>query len=255
MAAAFSPSKVFGKSEDVEESDVAYIDPPETFEFFLTHDITISDSGEQVGFDANMAKKPPSGGVPSGHIVPQDTHLKLAFSVAQADKHFKVCELGRVQVDNWRDDENKPVAAGWGTSQQWTSLQISKQGRASDAAPWMAQCEWTKLPDQLNDAGAADKIYFVDLKAEVNEVELLGLDEPLGLSKTMTVKIVGKGKSGAKKFDEKEHISRQRTTSIVNEVYMGQFEVQALQVAWARAHPEAAKEVFGVEWMRANGIA
>jgi len=229
--------EVLGENEDVEETDVAEAIsmelPPETFEFFLAHDIRCADSGDQVAFDANLAKKEAAvvtklNGIPAGHVIAQETHYTLDFSIAQADKHFKVCDVGRVAVGNWRDAKGKAVPGA-----QWTPLKVLKQGRASDSSPWAVECDWSALPSQLNAADKVGQTFFVDLKAEIQEIERLGLDEGLQLLKVLSVKIAAKGGAATSKFTDKEKAARDRATSVIQEVYMGQFEVSDAAVNMA----------------------
>jgi len=218
--------EIWGESEDVEEGDVAEAIsmelPPETFEFFLSHDFMISDSHDQCTFDMNLVdkKQVPSGGTTAGHILAQDTAFHLDFSIAQSDKHFKVADVGRVQIGNWRDPSGKAVKGA-----TWAALRVTKQNRASDSAPWVVTCDLPNLPGVMNQAEHAGKVFLCDLKAEVQEIERLGLDEGLQLIKTLSIKIVAKGEGKSAKYSDKERTTRDRATTVTCEVYMGQFEV------------------------------
>jgi len=221
--------EVWGESEDVEETDVAEAIsmelPPETFEFFLAHDVRLTESGYQCAFAPDLHKNKktlPAGALAAGHSISQETHHVLDFSIAQTEKHFKVANVGRVSLGNWRDAEGKAVP---GTP--WTPLKITKQGRASDAEPWKVECEWTALPPLMNEPEKAGQVYFVDLKAEIQEIERLGLEEGLQLLKTLTLRLEPKGTNilGFGSYSEKEKAARDRATSVLQEVYMGQFEV------------------------------
>jgi len=85
----------------------------------------------------------------------------------------------------------------------------------------------------MNAADKVGKVFLVDLKAEIQEIERLGLDEGLGLLKTLAVKVTGKGSASTAKFADKEAATRQRATAVVQEVYMGQFEVSDAAVNMA----------------------
>ena len=63
---------------------------------------------------------------------------------------------------------------------------------------------------------------MLTLHSEIQEVERLGLEEPLQLTQDITIKV---GKDGAVKMSDSEVGQRFRQTTIVQEIYMGQFEV------------------------------
>ena len=63
---------------------------------------------------------------------------------------------------------------------------------------------------------------MLTLQSEIQEVERLGLEEPLQLTQDITIKV---GKDGAVKMSDSEVGQRFRQTTIVQEIYMGQFEV------------------------------
>jgi len=157
----------------------------------------------------------------AGHVVPMDTHLKLKFGIAQADKHFKVCDIGRLCVGNVRDATNEKIVV----DDSWTKIQVTKQGRASDAEPWMVEADLAALPKKLAVPGNVGKTFKIDFKSEVQEIERLGLDEPLQINKTIVVRVAAKGDCGAVKNTAAEDKKRTRATTVVVEVYMGQFEV------------------------------
>ena len=79
----------------------------------------------------------------------------------------------------------------------------------------------------MNEHEKAGQVYFVDLKAEIQEIERLGLEEGLQLLKTLTLRLEPKGTNilGFGSYSEKEKAVRDRATSVLQEVYMGQFEV------------------------------
>jgi hypothetical protein len=79
----------------------------------------------------------------------------------------------------------------------------------------------------MNEPEKAGQVYFVDLKAEIQEIERLGLEEGLQLLKTLTLRLEPKGTNilGFGSYSEKEKAARDRATSVLQEVYMGQFEV------------------------------
>lgn len=154
-----------------------------------------------------------------GHHLAQQTAHRLIFSIAQADKHFKVCDVGRVRIGNCRD------AAGKSADSSWATLRVAKQSRASDSDPWVVECDFTALPKGLSGGDAVGQTYTVDLQAEINEVERLGLEEPLQLTKTLTFTVGAKGKAPTSQLSDGEVKKRFRATTVVQEIYMGQFEV------------------------------
>ena len=208
--------EVWGEIDDVEEADVAEAVamelPPETFEFFLAHDLRASDSDAMCAFHAEMgpSKEP-------GFVVAPQTPYRLLFSCAQADKHFRVCEIGRMRLGNLRDSKGKVVDT------TWTALPVAKQGRASDKDPWVVECDLSGLPKGLAKPENVGQTFLVDLQAEIQEVERLGLEEPLQLLKTICVRVEAKPHNVA--LSEAEVTKRFRATTIVQEIYMGQFEV------------------------------
>jgi len=187
--------------------------PPETFEFFLAHDIRKHTDKPLCSF-----KKIAEAENRWGHVVEVGTtSLELVFSVAQADKHFKVCEIGRVRLGNVRDAAGKSIDGAWQT------LAIHKQGRASETDPWIVACDWTNLPKCFSQEG----IYTIALQSEIQEVERLGLEEPLQLQQEvlLQVKKFGGGEEAMVAMTEPEIKSRFRNSTVVQEIYMGQFEV------------------------------
>jgi len=212
--------EVWGEIEDVDETDVAEAVamelPPETFEFFLAHDVRKHQDKPLC-----LYKDIPeiSGRKQMGHIIePGTAALELVFSVAQADKHFKVCEIGRVRVGGIKD-----AVKGTSVDSGWASLAIHKQGRASETDPWVVSCDWTTLPKCFANEG----VYLITLQSEIQEVERLGLEEPLQLSQEVCiqVKTPAAGESLMLEMKETEVKTRFRHSTVVQEIYMGQFEV------------------------------
>ena len=210
--------EMWGEIDDVEEADVAEAVamelPPETFEFFLGHDFRAADSDAMCAFQTEVGpNKEPA------HVLSLSTPYRLIFSVAQADKHFKVCDVGRVRLGNIRDASGKVVDT------TWAALPVAKQGRASDRDPWVVECDLSTLPKGLAKPENAGGVFTMDLQSEVQEVERLGLEEPLQLVQTLCVKLEAKGKGGTVPLSEGEVSKRFRATTVVQEIYMGQFEV------------------------------
>jgi len=211
--------EIWGEVDDVEEQDVAEAIamelPPETFEFFLAHDITPHENG------ASSSCKLVPELLPSepGHEVPIGTALDMLFSVAQADKHFKVAHVGRFRLGNFQVCD----AAGNATpfNADWTTLQATKQSRASESEPWVVQIVFA-LPAAVAKPANVGKTFKATLQAEIEEIERLGLEEPLELVKELVFKLVDTGKLEGKAADAKKRL---RATTVVQELYMGQFEV------------------------------
>ena len=202
--------EVWGEIDDVEEADVAEAVamelPPETFEFFLAHDFRLADSDAMCTFEADIGpNKSP------GHIVAPQTAYRLLFSCAQADKHFKVCDIGRVRLGNIRDASGKVVDTSW------SALPVAKQGRASEKDPWVVECDMTSLPKGLAKPEHVGKTFTVDLQAEIQEVERLGLEEPLQLVKTLCLRIEAKPQTVP--LSEAEVSKRFRSTTIVRDLH------------------------------------
>jgi hypothetical protein len=152
-----------------------------------------------------------------GHVVAPQTPYRLLLSCAQADKHFKVCDIGRLRLGNLRNSKGKVVDT------TWTALPVAKQGRASDKDPWVVECDLASLPKGLAKPENIGQTFLIDLQAEIQEVERLGLEEPLQLLKTLCVRVEAKGQTVA--LSEAEVSKRFRATTVVQEIYMGQFEV------------------------------
>jgi len=99
----------------------------------------------------------------------------MTFSIAQADKHFKVAHVGRFRVGNFRVCD----AAGKETpypDAQWTSCKAEKQSRASDNEPWVVLLDLT-LPATVTKKANVGKIFKMTLQAEIEEIERLGLED------------------------------------------------------------------------------
>ena len=143
--------EVWGEIDDVEEADVAEAVamelPPETFEFFLAHDLRYHEDPPLCPFKKDL---PTSTKI--GHVIDPSKIIEVVFSIAQADKHFKVCDVGRVRIGNLRDAKGKTIDGSW------TALPVAKQGRASETDPWVVQCDWQKLPDKLKDGSANGQV-------------------------------------------------------------------------------------------------
>ena len=95
---------------------------------------------------------------------------------------------------------------------------------------------------------------MLTLQSEIQEVERLGLEEPLQLTQDITIKV---GKDGAVKMSDSEVGQRFRQTRIVQEIYMGQFEVSDAAVNLAmmslrEQSDEGSKDV--VKDLEATGV-
>jgi len=188
--------------------------PPETFEFFLAHDIRTHSTPPLCPFLTNLAI-----GAKVGHVINPTTPMhEIVFSIAQADKNFKVREVGHVRIGNVRDGSGKVV------ENKWTPLPVAKQGRASESDPWVVTCDWPKLPDVIVSA-AAGKLFNVTVQSEILELDRLGLEEPLQLTQDIIIQVGDAKTAACVALTEDEVKTRFRHTTLVQEIYMGQFEV------------------------------
>ena len=207
--------EVWGEADDVEEADVAEAVamelPPETFEFFLSHDLRTG--AKLCPFKADVAYG--KGQVGNAHVIDPSKALELVFSIAQADKHFKVAEVGHVRLGNLRD------ASGKNVDSNWMKVGVGKQGRASDSDPFVVElAPAPAMPAALKNA-PKDSVFIFTLQSEILEVERLGLEEPLQLQQDVVVMVGG----GTVEASDAEVKKRARQTTVVQEIYMGQFEV------------------------------
>jgi len=216
---------VNGEADDVDEDDIAEATqmelPPETFEFFMSVDWQDSSSGKGMPFNPDMDAAEP------GFTLNQSTAHKLVFAIAQSDKNFKIVKLVRGMLGNFRDQSGKVWEASW------MPCMISKQSRLDEHQPWIAELEVNQLPAALNTPDAIGRIFFVDLKCEVDEVERLALEEPLNLLKKITIQVQAKGAAALVDVDSGEQQKRFKRTALLQEVYMGQWEVsnEAVNIA------------------------
>ena len=221
--------------------------PPEQLELFLSHDIRVADSGAQCALETDSGKP---GAI--AHVVEQGSAHRIIVSIAQENKNFRVCDVGRAFVGNVRAQGS---AASLDTS--WTALPVAKQSRSTgdeSQAAWVVECDMPFLPQYLQGAEAVGGVFDVDVKLDVNEIERIGaLEDPMTTSKTITLKIVAAGEGGAIKAAEPEVIRRRRLTSVAppEPLYLGQFEVtdnavnEAMQTLRDTGEPsDSAKEVL-----------
>jgi len=207
---------VYGESEDVEEAEdtAAVLEvPPEVFDAFLAYDVRAALAAEQYAFDDGT----------KAHVVPRETPLSIAVIIGQENKNFKICDVGRVYLGNlWEAGTSAALDTAW------TALPISRQSRAGEIdrgyldRPWLVECSLPALPA----ACATGKVYELDLKCNVQELEKLGpLEEPLEIKKTITLKVVDKGDAATTAIDAAENKRRQAVLTSQQEVYLGTFEV------------------------------
>jgi len=148
-----------------------------------------------------------------------NAELRLLFSIAQADKHFRVCDVGAVRIGNLRDENDKTIDSSW------TKLQVTKQSRASDSDPWLVEV-FLPVPDKLRtDPQYVDAIFTFTLQGEVLEVERLGLDEGLQIQKDINLQMKKPGAAPVVDITDSDKKKRARATTVIQEIYMGQFEV------------------------------
>jgi len=216
--------EVWGERDDVEEADVAeavvFEQPPEEFQLFVAHDLTVADTGEHCVFEQDCGKK----GEP-GFVVAQETAHKLTLSLTQENKNFRVASVGRIMLGNVRAQGSKKAV-----DSEWQPLQIASQAREKDSetGSWIVECDLTKLPKYLQTPEAVGLVFDVDLKAEVQEIERLGaLEEPLGVTKKLTFRVVGAGEDTPKPvaFTKSESTRRRRFTVVQEDIYLGTFEL------------------------------
>jgi len=81
----------------------------------------------------------------------------------------------------------------------------------------------------------------MDFKCEVDEVERLGLEEPLNLLKVLTFQVVAKGTPQLIAVEPAEQQKRFKRTAEMQEVYMGQWEVsnEAVNMAMAELREQS----------------
>jgi len=216
---------VMGEADDVDEDDIAEATqmelPPETFEFFMSVDFADAASGKGMPFDSDMLDGEP------GYTLSQASGHKLVLAIAQSDKNFKIIKLVRGMLGNFRDASGKV----WDAS--WMPCMISKQSRLDEHQPWIAELEVNAFPAALNAPDAVGQVFFADLKAEVDEVERLALEEPLQLLKKVTFRVCAKGTAALVDVETGEQQKRFKRTALLQEVYMGQWEVsnEAVNIA------------------------
>jgi len=216
---------VYGEADDVDEDDIAEATqmelPPETFEFFMSVDWQDSNSGKGMPFNPDMTAEEP------GYSLSQSTAHKLIFAIAQSDKNFKIVKLVRGMLGNFRDQSGKVWDAAW------LPCMISKQSRLDEHQPWIAELEVNGMPAALNVPEAVGVVFSADLKCEVDEVERLALEEPLQLLKKLTIQVTAKGTAELLDVSADEQSKRFKRTALLQEVYMGQWEVsnEAVNIA------------------------
>ena len=222
---------VHAEVDDVEEAEAVAVEmeePPSVFECFLAYDVRLSAAAEQCAFDDDS----------KAHTVALDTPHTIAMTFGQENKNFRVCDVRRAYIGNIREK---------GTSQvldtSWTALPIAKQSRADDLdmKPWLAQISLVSLPSCC----AAGKTYEIDLKIDVMEIERIGeLDDPIQVSKTLTLTAAPKGSGNSSAIDVAETIRRATLLTTKEEVYLGEFEVtdEAVNKAMMQIRDAAAHD-------------
>jgi len=231
--------ELFGEADDVDEDDIAEATqmelPPETFEFFMSVDMHDADSGKALPFSTELDPKNEAPAEQCGYVVGQSSATKIILAIAQSDKNFKICKLTHATVGNIRDVNGKV----WDTA--WAACMISRQARLDEHQPWIAEIEWNSLPVKLNSPEAVGVTFHMDFKCEVDEVERLGLEEPLNLLKVLTFQVVAKGTPQLIAVEPAEQQKRFKRTAEMQEVYMGQWEVsnEAVNMAMAELREQS----------------
>jgi len=92
--------------------------------------------------------------------------------------------------------------------------------------PWVAEVTVSFLPPSLQASECVGKVFDIDLKADVNEIERVGqLEDPLNVTKTLSIRVVAKGECSSAPTSDAELKKRLRLTTSKQEVYLGSFEV------------------------------
>jgi len=202
---------LFGEADDVVEAEdnAMVMDvPPEVFDAFIAYDVRPASSTQSASFDAGV----------KAHFVAQETPYTIVLGVGQENKNFKVNGCGRVFMGNVREQGGAVVDTAW------TALPITKQSRGGmyQMKPWMVECTMATLPAKC----VAGKVYKIDLKMELQEVERIGvLEEPLEVKIELTFKVFAKGAGTTVTLDDNELKQRFGALTTQQEVFLGHFEV------------------------------
>ena len=211
--------EVYGEPEDVAEEGVREAIemevPPEVFDAFLSYDVQLADGSQQVAFESD-------GKGAAVFTVAQGTGHRFAFAVAQENRNFRVVNMGNVHLGHVREHGSSASI-----DNTWAALPITKQSRSdADMTPWVAECMLNFLPPSLQGPECVGKVYDLDLKADVEEIERIGqLEEPIELRKTITLRVVAQGDGTSAAVSNDELKTRLRLTTSKQEVYLGTFEV------------------------------
>ena len=108
-----------------------------------------------------------------GFVLCQGAPHRLTLLLAQENKNFKLCDVGRAYLGNV-----KLPASGATVDAGWTALPIARQSRdkGMDMAPWVVELDLPSLPAFLAspDAIEGTKCFQATLKLDLQEVERIG---------------------------------------------------------------------------------
>jgi len=177
--------EVWGQAEEVAEGiakAAAIEQPPEIFDFFVSIDIHEATGEVRTGswIEAAWEKGMTRDGKPALYVT-QNRARRIVIAVSQQQSLFMVSRFAHVWLGNLRDEFHEV----WDAS--FIPLSIVSQARNGDRFELV--CEWFSQFDMLNQASAAGKIFYMDVKLECTELERLVLEEPVILNRRLNVAI------------------------------------------------------------------
>jgi len=177
--------EVWGQAQEVAEGQAQATQveqPPEIFDFFVALDIHESetevrgDSWVEAAWEKGMTRD----GKPALYIT-QNRARRLVISVSQQQSVFMVSRFAHVWLGNLRDEYHEV----WDAS--FIPLTIISQSRVGDR--FQLVCDWISQFEMLNQAAAAGKVFYFDVKLECTELERLVLEEPVILTRRLNVRV------------------------------------------------------------------
>jgi len=177
--------EVWGQAEEVAEGQAQATQveqPPEIFDFFVALDVHESETEvrNDAWVEAAWEKGMTRDGKPALYIT-QNRPRRLVISVSQQQSVFMVSRFAHVWLGNLRDEFHEV----WDAS--FIPLTISSQSRVGDR--FQLICNWDSQFDVLNQAAAASKVFYMDVKLECTELERLVLEEPVILTRRLNVRV------------------------------------------------------------------
>jgi len=178
--------EVWGQGEEIAEgtAEGAAIErPPEIFDFFVgvdIHEATTEVRGSD-WIEAAWDRAITRDGKPALYIT-QKRARRLIVSVTQQQKTvFTVSKFAHVWLGNLRDEHH----VVWDAS--FLPVTIAEQKRTGDRYELL--CEWYSQFDCLDQAAAAGKVFYLDLKLECTELDRLVLEETVMLTRRVAVSV------------------------------------------------------------------